>query len=219
MRISWYPARRRPEYTLRGMTGRLRSCDVSARHVRLCVLVLLMVSATAGMRAHDIPSDVTVQAYVRPEGQQLQLIIRAPIAAMRDVVFPTREDGTLDIARADSAVRQAALLWIADAIAIYEGNRRLEPPRIRAIRISLPSERAFVSYRSARAHVTAPPLPVDTRIVAAQALMDVRFEYRHSVGPIGVLDRSPARAAWSARGHRAAAGAAVGPGTRVRVCG
>jgi len=158
-------------------TVRLRSSAASARQAAIAFVALLLVLVPWQLQAHDIPSDVTVHAYVRPDGQQLELIVRAPIAAMRDVVFPTREDGTLDIARADHAVRHAALMWIADAIAIYEGNRRLAPPRIHAIRVSLPSERTFFSYWSARLHVLAPPLAPDTRIVPAQALMDVRFEY------------------------------------------
>jgi len=155
------------EYTLREMLFRLR--------VALASLVVLALAATAS--AHDIPSDVTIHAFLKPDGKRLELIVRAPIAAMRDIVFPTRDDNTLDIARADGAVRQAALLWIADAIALYEGDRRLEAPRLRASRISLPSERVYVSHASARAHVTAAPLPPDTRIVPAQAMMDVLFEY------------------------------------------
>ena len=138
--------------------------------------LLLIVSATAGMRAHDIPNDVTIHAYVRPEGRRLELIVRAPVAAMRDVVFPTRDDGTLDLARTDAAVRHAAMVWLADAIALYEGDARLTLPRIQASRISLPSDRAFAAYASARTHVAA-ALPDDTRIAPAQALMDVLFEY------------------------------------------
>jgi hypothetical protein len=129
------------------------------------------------MRAHDIPSDVTIHAYVRPEGQRLELLVRAPVAAMRDIVVPTRDDGTLDLSRAEPAVRQAAFLWIADAIALYEGNRRLDAPRLIATRISLPSDRAFTAWSTARAHMTSPPLASDTRIATGQALMDVLFEY------------------------------------------
>jgi HupE/UreJ protein len=154
------------EYTLRGMQGWRRA---------LLGLVLLALVRTAS--AHDIPSDVTVHAYIRPEGHRLELIVRAPVGAMRDLVFPTREDGTLDIARAEPAVRQAAFLWIADAVTLYEGNRRLDAPRLIATRISLPSDRTFTAYATAHAHLAAPPLAPDTRIVPAQALMDVRFEY------------------------------------------
>jgi hypothetical protein len=154
------------EYTLRRMPLRVRGC----------VVVLAIVCATAAMRAHDIPGDVTIQAYVHPEGRRLELIVRAPVAAMRDVVFPTRADGTLDVARAGAAVQHAAMLWLADAIALYEDGSRLPQPRLAAARLSLPSDRAFASYASARAHV-AGALAADTRIVPAQALMDVVFEY------------------------------------------
>jgi hypothetical protein len=127
--------------------------------------------------AHDIPNDVTIHVFLRPEGQRLRLLVRAPLGAMRDVVFPTRDQTHLDLARADGAVRQAAMLWLADAIALYENGDRLPPPVIAATRISLPSDRSFASYDAAFSHVTGPPLPADTALVWSQALMDVLFEY------------------------------------------
>ncbi|HEY6508287.1 MAG TPA: hypothetical protein VIY56_09760, partial [Vicinamibacterales bacterium] len=48
------------------------------------------------LRAHEIPNDVTVHAFLRPEGQRLRLLVRAPIAAMRDILFPTRDQVHLD---------------------------------------------------------------------------------------------------------------------------
>ena len=51
--------------------------------------------------AHDIPSDVTVQAFVRPEGNSLKLLVRVPLKAMRDVNFPVRGPGYLDLASAE----------------------------------------------------------------------------------------------------------------------
>jgi hypothetical protein len=38
--------------------------------------------------AHITPNDVALQAYVHPEGQRLFLLVRAPLAAMQDIVFP-----------------------------------------------------------------------------------------------------------------------------------
>jgi HupE / UreJ protein len=146
------------------------------RRAHAGIALLMIVCAAAGMHAHEIPNDVTIHAYVRPEGRRLELVVRAPVAAMRDVVFPTHHDGTLDLARADAAVRHSAMLWLADAIALYEDASRLPQPRILATRISLPSDRAFASYASARTHLAA-SMPDDTRIVPTQALMDVLFEY------------------------------------------
>ena len=62
----------------------------------------LLLSATAF--AHDIPVSVVVQTYLRPQGQTLHVLVRAPLAAMRDVEFPLRGDGLLDLARADETL-------------------------------------------------------------------------------------------------------------------
>ena len=75
--------------------------------------------------AHDIPTDVTIHAFVRPVDQRLELIVRAPIAAMRDVVFPTRPDNMLDVGNTDGAIRHAAMIWIADGVAIFGPDRKL----------------------------------------------------------------------------------------------
>ena len=141
------------------------------------VLAALVLALPLGPLAHEIPNDVTVHAFLRPEGQRLRLLVRAPIAAMRDILFATRDETNLDLARADSAVRDAATLWISDSIAIYEGGRRLGAPQIVATQISLPADPSFLSYDTALAHVTGPPLAPDTAIVWNQGLMDVLFEY------------------------------------------
>ncbi len=162
------------QYTLRAMANERRT---TARSVAPLVLAALVLALPLGPRAHEIPNDVTVHAFLRPEGQRLRLLVRAPIAAMRDVVFPTRDETNLDLARAEPAVRDAATLWISDSIAIYEGGRRLGAPQITATQISLPSDPSFASYDAALAHVTGRPLPSDTAIVWNQGLIDVLFEY------------------------------------------
>jgi hypothetical protein len=145
-------------------------------------LILALSAALAfGLPAraspHDIAPDVAVQAFVKPEGQRLRLLVRTPLAALRDVVYPTRGPVYLDIARADASLREVARLWIADAVELYEEDERLPSPQIAAVRVSLPSDRSFGSYEEALAHVTGPPLPDDTEIYWSQAMLDVLFEY------------------------------------------
>ncbi len=41
--------------------------------------------------AHDIPSDVTVHAFVKPAGGRLQLLVRVPLKAIRDLDFPVHD--------------------------------------------------------------------------------------------------------------------------------
>ena len=127
---------------------------------RLVLGLILLVAAPLG--AHEIPSRVTVLAFVKPEAGRLRVILRAPLEAMRDVNFPERGLGYLDLRRADPLAREAARLWIADYVAAFENGQPLPAPRIVATRISLPSDRAFASYDSALARVTGAPLdPTD----------------------------------------------------------
>jgi HupE / UreJ protein len=143
----------------------------------LLALPAALVFAPSVAAAHDIPADVTVQAFLKPEDQHLRLLVRTPLAAMRDVSFPTRGPVYLDLARADASLRQAANLWIADAVELYEDDDRLSSPQIVAVRVSLPSDRSFGTYDDDLSRVTGPPLPDDTEIYWSQAMLDVLFEY------------------------------------------
>jgi hypothetical protein len=127
--------------------------------------------------AHEIPSSVTVLAYVRPEGRTLSLLVRVPLEAMRDVEFPVRGPGYLDLGAVASLLPDAAKIWIADAVEVRENGRRLDRARIVATRVSLPSDRSFASWEAARSHVTGEPLDAGTLLVWQQAMMDVLIEY------------------------------------------
>jgi hypothetical protein len=149
---------------------------VSAFRRNLFAVALLLIPAT--VTAHDIPASVVVQAFVRPQRDRLRLLVRVPLGAMRDVVFPLRGDGLLDLPRADQSLRDAAMLWLARDIGVYEGDRPLGVPVLAGVRVSLPSDRSFTTFESALAAVTGPPLPPDTTLYWNQALLDVLFEYR-----------------------------------------
>jgi HupE / UreJ protein len=144
-------------------------------------LVLLAAASlsSAGAPAHEVPSDVTVRLLLRPAGDRMQVLVRAPLEAMQDVTFPTFGPGYLDVGRADPQLNHAAQVWLADAIELYEGERRL-PLTIVAARASIPSDRSFGTFDAALAHVHGPPLPEGTQLVWQQALLDVLLE-----APIG----------------------------------
>ena len=126
--------------------------------------------------AHDIPVDVLVQTFLRPEGHRLHLLVRVPLTAMRDLKYPARGPGLLDVAQADSMLRDAATLWIADYIEMYEGGTRLGYPEVVAVRASQP-DRAFESYDGALAEVKGPRLPDDVELFWSQGVLDVLFDY------------------------------------------
>src|SRR3984885_2181330 len=139
-------------------------------------LSLFFVSPPLGI-AHDIPNDVVVQSFLRPSGDRLDLLVRVPLQALRDISFPERPPGYLDLARVDAILPDAATLWLSDFIELYEGNQRLRKPRVVETRISLPSDRSFSSYEQELAHFRGPKLLLDTNIVWNQAMLDVWFEY------------------------------------------
>jgi hypothetical protein len=136
-----------------------------------------MSALPARLPAHEIPPHVTVLVFVKPDGQRLQLLVRVPLEAIRDVEFPLFGEGYLDLAAVRPLLAGAARLWIADYIELYEGDHRLDIVQILATRISLPSDLSFRSFDDALRHVRASPLPDDTQIIWQQALLDVLFEY------------------------------------------
>ncbi|MEO5815263.1 MAG: HupE/UreJ family protein [Gemmatimonadaceae bacterium] len=136
-----------------------------------------MLGAPAAGDAHEIPSSVTVVAYVRPQGNAMHVVLRVPLAAMRDIEFPLRAQGFLDIPKSEPLLRQAATTWLADYLTLYEGDTPLDAPRIAAIRVSLPSDRSFVTYDGALAHLHAPALDATVDLPWAQAMLDVSLEY------------------------------------------
>jgi hypothetical protein len=152
---------------------------ILTRHAgaRFVAVLALIFALPFGASAHDIPNDVTVQAFVKPEGGRLRLLVRAPLRACRDVEFPRRGPGYLDLARSDASLRDAATLWISDAIQLYEGDMRLPNPSVVETRVSLESDRSFASYEEALSHVTGAKLPVETDLYWNQAMLDVLFEY------------------------------------------
>jgi hypothetical protein len=163
----------------------------------LFVLFVFFVVQTVVPSAHDIPDDVIVHAFLKPDGQRVRLLLRLPLAAARDVDVPTRGRGFLDIARADQALRDAATVWVARSVRLYEdadgagrpegrplqerrslqGGRPLEQPRLVAAMVSLPSDQSFRSYDTALAHVTGPRLPDSTELYWEQGVLDVLLEY------------------------------------------
>jgi hypothetical protein len=142
----------------------------------LLLLAALMLWA-APASAHDIPSDATVQAFVKPEGHILRLLVRLPLKTVMDVEFPHREREFVDLARIDQSLHDAAKIALANNIDLYEGDTLLSNPRIVSTRMSLESDRSFATYEGALAHVTGPALSNDTTIFWEQGVLDVLFEY------------------------------------------
>ena len=153
----------------------------SASSVVAILVGLLLMAWPAVPSAHDIPNDVTVQTFLKPDGQRLHLVVRVPLMAMRDMDYPKPHGATnsdlLDLARADATLRDAATLWVSDYVDLFENGNRLPAPQVVSVRAALQSDKSFASYDEAVAHVTGPGLPAGTEYFWSQGLLDVLFEY------------------------------------------
>jgi hypothetical protein len=127
--------------------------------------------------AHEIPADITVQAFLKPEGQRLHFVLRVPLKAMRDIEFPKRGPGYLDMPRIDDYLRDAATQWISNFTEIDEGDVSLPKPAIVEARVSVESDKSFASYDEAVSHITGPRLPNDIQLYWDQAMLDVILDY------------------------------------------
>src|SRR3954447_14736177 len=160
------------------------------------VPVMLLLASCAA--AHDIPNDVMLRVFVKPEGQRLNLLLRAPLPAIRDVAFPERGAGYLDLERVEPLLPDAALQWIADFVELYENDTPLtKRPRVVGARISLASDSSFASYEQATANIAGPKLAPQVNVAWQQTILDVWLEY-----PIA-SDRSAfsIRPEWGRLGH------------------
>jgi hypothetical protein len=149
---------------------------------RPAVVVALAATAIVAfpsepLEAHDIPAKVSLMVFVKPEGNRLRVVIRAPLEAMRDQNWPARGLGYLDLEKALPIAREAAKLWIVDYMEVQEDGKTLPAPALIATRISLPSERTFGEYATALAATTAAPLPASVDIPWQQALLDIVLEF------------------------------------------
>lgn len=149
------------------------------RRIKPFLVLTLLLPVLIPLRgdAHEIPTEVVVQSYVKPEGSELKLLVRVPLEAMRDVVFPLRGPGFLDLDNIDETLHDAATIWIANEVELYEDGVQVDTYTISAVRLSLPSDRSFRSYETALANVTSAPMPTSTELYYQQALLDVLIEY------------------------------------------
>ncbi len=127
---------------------------------------------------HEIPADVVVRAFVRVEEGEVRVIVRVPLTSMRDVEFPVRGPGYVEIAETTPMLPDLGQLWIAGYLTLFAegpgGEEIVLPaPVVTGARISLPSDPSFAGYDRARAHLSAPPLADGIDLVLEQAMLDV----------------------------------------------
>lgn len=128
--------------------------------------------------ADDIPLSVAVQAFIKPEGNQLSVLLRVPMEALSEIDFPKRGvPGSLIFSEADPTLRRAVDFYVLNNLHLYEDGVPLEEYEVRNVRVALPSDRSFVSYEDALANIQKPKLEDSVDLYWRQGLMDVLIVY------------------------------------------
>jgi hypothetical protein len=109
-----------------------------------------LLACCAPLWAHDLAGDVKVQAYLKPEGNVMRVVLRVPL----------------------KAVSEAPAKWAASALELYEAGARTGAPTVSATRTSLEADKSFVSFRDALTHVTEAGAGIGNG-----QLLDVLLEY------------------------------------------
>ena len=150
---------------------------IRVRRTAVLLVALVLLLPTWGGEAHEIPSDVTVQAFVKPEGGTIRALVRVPLLSMRDYNWIVRGPGYIEIPEGTAMGQDAAVQWIRNFVEMYEGDVNLGFPEVAAVRIAIPGDRAFQSYETALAGVLSPPLANDIDLPLQQAMFDVLLEW------------------------------------------
>jgi len=138
--------------------------------------LVLALTLQAVLVAHDIPDEIAVQSYVRPQANQLQVLLRVPLLAIADANLPKDGTGYLAMPYVDAALREAAN-QISNGIVFLEGDERLTRYEMAEARISLSSDRSFDTYDRAVARVRGAKLPETTQVYYNQGFLDLELHY------------------------------------------
>lgn len=145
---------------------------------RLTLLTAILVFLGPGLRAHEVPNEVSVTGFVRAQGQTATVLLRVPMKSLRDLDIPTFTNGFVDFSRIEQILNDATVIWIRDYVELYENGQRLAVPAIKGVRASLPADRSFEDYDSALASIiSGPRLGNDTQMFWEQGMLDVALEY------------------------------------------
>ena len=84
------------------------------------VLVFSLISTDRCLLSHEIPNDVVVKTIIKVDEDSINLLIRVPLEAMRDMSFPITGPGYLELEKMPELTMDAAEIWLGNFIDIYE---------------------------------------------------------------------------------------------------
>ena len=156
------------------------SCRYKSKSKKFLVVfvafIFSIICSDRGVLSHEIPNDVVVRTIIKPDEDKINLLIRVPLEAMRDINFPTTGPGYLELEKMPELTMDAAEIWLGNFIDVYEEKNKIKEWQIEKTRISLPSDRSFGQYNTAYNSMFSPSLN-NTLIHYRQALLDVLITY------------------------------------------
>jgi HupE / UreJ protein len=165
------------DYTLTRTASTLRLMREIVRKISSTLLIALLLAASAPAFAHDIPGKVTVLAFVKPQGEKLLVLARVPMEALTEAQYPMRGPGYLDFERAGPVLEDVAHSYLVQNIHPYADGKALGDGQLLKARVALPSDKSFLEFERALAHVNSPPLTNAEELYWKQALLDVLVAY------------------------------------------
>ena len=147
----------------------------AGRSLVLLLAVVLGVLLATPARGHDIPDEIVLQGFIKPEGERLHFLVRVPLVMLLGMKLPKRGPGYLDLPQIDEKLLASAAAT-AKEIQLYENGNLLAPGRT-AARISQPSDSSFETYAKAFANIAGPKLPDTTDVFWNQGYFDAHLEY------------------------------------------
>jgi hypothetical protein len=123
--------------------------------------------------AHEFKLDAVINAFVKIDKTQAELVVRVPLYLFKAAKFPVNNI-EIEVDKSGPAVERA-LASIAQDVTLFENDRPLVAAHATG-RLSLPSDRSFETYDQAVAHVAERP-ERDTHIYIDQGYVDARITY------------------------------------------
>lgn len=123
--------------------------------LRVLRRLLLVPMLCLPLAAHEVPAALEVNIWLRPQAQRLDLLLRVPLRALRDIPFPEQANGQLDTARLAPTLPSAIKTNLLDALSLQANGQAIGAFTIDHFQLSLPSDRSFESFASALAQTAS----------------------------------------------------------------
>jgi hypothetical protein len=143
--------------------------------LRTAAAAILAAAFFSPVLAHDIPGELRLHAFAKPEGERLRVLVRVPLDLLLNLNLPKRGPGYLELAAAEAYIPKAVAA-ITKELLFFEDGRQLALARGEG-RFSPPADRSFDTFERAHALVTGPRLPAGTDVFWNQGYFDAYLEY------------------------------------------